>query len=350
MLLSAGAFAQDAVDYAALAESSARQHAALLRAVRTIGFAPDSESRARASAELEAAAARGSGHAFEQLAYAHLTGRHGYAVDLDRSQRYFESAVRQESEYALLQYGLLLFDGHRFPRDRERGEELILRAAQLGDLVARVFLIESLTRVGDDASLEAAAAWRNLAGSRLGAGGYEVDEERRDDELAYGYVMLSRHYTDGVYVAPDAEMAAELLSRVPAEQLPNAFADVAAEFGFTGSLEADHNYARRLFESRIADAGPWAVNNYAWLLATSPVADVRDGALAVALMEEVLASHEREFAWVDTLAAAYAEAGDFARAVEVQDEALSMLDPGSIAHRFADLRRQRYAEGRAWRE
>jgi tetratricopeptide (TPR) repeat protein len=63
----------------------------------------------------------------------------------------------------------------------------------------------------------------------------------------------------------------------------------------------------------------------AWLLATSPQASLRDGAKAVALARRaVRLSGGREAASLDTLAAAYAEAGRFAEAVETAGQARTL--------------------------
>jgi tetratricopeptide (TPR) repeat protein len=66
------------------------------------------------------------------------------------------------------------------------------------------------------------------------------------------------------------------------------------------------------------------LNNRAWLRATCPDASIRNGQLAIAdskkaceLDNWILASH------IDTLAAAYAEAGDFDSAVRYQQEAIA---------------------------
>jgi len=60
-----------------------------------------------------------------------------------------------------------------------------------------------------------------------------------------------------------------------------------------------------------------SINNLAWVLATSPIDSLRDGRRAVELAEKAgeLTRHKRAFA-LSTLAAAYAEVGDFERARE----------------------------------
>jgi serine/threonine protein kinase/tetratricopeptide (TPR) repeat protein len=76
-----------------------------------------------------------------------------------------------------------------------------------------------------------------------------------------------------------------------------------------------------------ADAGDvTAANHLAWFLATCPEATSRDGSAAVRYAEmAVAATGGKDPANLDTLAAAYAETGQFTKAREVQQEAMSFL-------------------------
>ena len=65
-----------------------------------------------------------------------------------------------------------------------------------------------------------------------------------------------------------------------------------------------------------------AANNLAWILATHPDADARDAREAVRLAERACAARGDEPAFLDTLAAAYAEAGRFNDALRAIDQAL----------------------------
>jgi tetratricopeptide (TPR) repeat protein len=68
------------------------------------------------------------------------------------------------------------------------------------------------------------------------------------------------------------------------------------------------------------------LNAWAWLLATSENSAIRDGPKAVGLAEKAVAATSRkEPTHLGTLAAAFAEAGQFEQAVKAQQEAIALL-------------------------
>lgn len=87
--------------------------------------------------------------------------------------------------------------------------------------------------------------------------------------------------------------------------------------------------ARMAFLARGAELCPQLLanrNNWAWALATAPVDELRDGERAVRVIRQVIAdADEPNPAYLDTLAAALAETGDFAGAIEQQAEAIEQL-------------------------
>ena len=84
---------------------------------------------------------------------------------------------------------------------------------------------------------------------------------------------------------------------------------------------------------------PDALKNYAWLLATAPEANLRNGARAVELAERARASSPQNPFIQATLAAAYAEAGDFQRARITAEMALQFADQNNLGA-LANLLRQ----------
>ncbi len=99
-------------------------------------------------------------------------------------------------------------------------------------------------------------------------------------------------------------------------------------------LRCDHvmKSAREDTEARIADlraqaedGDDVASNSLAWILATSPFEDLRDGAMAIRLVNQALAKKPNESIYIDTLAAAYAEVGRWEDAVATQERALGLL-------------------------
>jgi hypothetical protein len=95
-----------------------------------------------------------------------------------------------------------------------------------------------------------------------------------------------------------------------------------------------------------------ALNALAWDLATSPNSELRNGRIAVLLAEESVARDERkDWSTLDTLAAAYAECGDFAEAIKIQKESLQLVSSeDSVSRTEATLRLRLYESGIPFRQ
>lgn len=85
---------------------------------------------------------------------------------------------------------------------------------------------------------------------------------------------------------------------------------------------------------------PFAFNNLARLLATAPEAKIRNAKRAINLSQHAVSIHPGHANYLDTLAAAYAEAGHFQRAVEIEKHAYE-LEPKELYAKLIAAYRQR---------
>lgn len=115
----------------------------------------------------------------------------------------------------------------------------------------------------------------------------------------------------------------------------------------------DHKAARadleKALELRPDDSG--VLNNLAWLLATSPDDDLRDGKRAIALAAKACEKTEWKQAHiVSTLAAGHAEAGDFAAAQKFSRQAVELGDDTADVKDQLRQELASYEAGKPWRE
>ena len=126
------------------------------------------------------------------------------------------------------------------------------------------------------------------------------------------------------------------------------------EFAGRGLLALSHDdleAARRDFD-RATELGiedPWSQNRVAWIFATAPFESLRNGAAAITLALRCCEQSEWKLdESIDTLAAAYAEAGDFEKATHYQKLALERGDSSFEAEYRAKI--SQYERGEPYRE
>jgi tetratricopeptide (TPR) repeat protein len=111
--------------------------------------------------------------------------------------------------------------------------------------------------------------------------------------------------------------------------------------------------AKQLLTEAQLHRSAFETNEFAWQLATQFNKEIRNGALAVTLMENLLVDPKNNTVEaIDTLAAAYAEVGDFDKAISTQQRAIDQLPPSLIVaqrRRFED-RLKHYQKGESLTE
>ncbi len=126
---------------------------------------------------------------------------------------------------------------------------------------------------------------------------------------------------------------------------------LAMALGRKGAYREAIAQYREAIRLRPDDPGPY--NDLAWILATRPEPGLRNGAEAVKLAEKACRLQgTREITFLDTLAAAYAEAGRFPAAVATLEEAVSLAASRGRKEEAMQLRKrlQGYQAGRPYRE
>ena len=166
-----------------------------------------------------------------------------------------------------------------------------------------------------------------LAGLLLGLGRTDEAINVARDGLAVSPTNPELHYTLGQALARKGDFASATNQFTHALLLRPAWADVHLTFGQVLLSLGDAPNGLRHFQEAVRLAPDWppALNGLAWLLATGPAEKVRNGPEAVQLAEHACAlTGRRNPGLLDTLAAAYAEAGRFPEAVNAAQEAINV--------------------------
>jgi arylsulfatase A-like enzyme len=206
---------------------------------------------------------------------------------------------------------------------------------------ARVLSAENDTRTGNFAAAvttyrELLARYPRSTPILVGLINSLVEPQHEDDVIELLWRLLS---LDPGHLTAQTELARLLTLRGDPEGLERVLrisiiVDPCAHVA-TGALYSVLNargaYAEAVSLLREAmdtcEPSDLLLNNYAWALATAPDATLRDGLKAVDIAKRVASkSHPPNPAYLDTLAAAYAEVELFETAIKVQLQAIAILE------------------------
>jgi len=212
-----------------------------------------------------------------------------------------------------------------------------------------------------DTTPAAAAARRRLADVHHLLGQIAIDSREPDvarESLRTAIQFYPQHLPSlldlgDLYLSTgEAERARETLVRAAslAPQDPRP----CNKLGLVDLAQGRPVEAKQQFERAVALQPRYfpAANNLAWLLATHADDRVRDGRHAVKIAEQTAKQVGPRPDVLDTLAAAYAEVGDFAKAVDVADLAVRNAERAqqSDLARVISLRRAGYLAQQPFRE
>jgi tetratricopeptide (TPR) repeat protein len=210
------------------------------------------------------------------------------------------------------------------------------------------------TQQAEEAFRAAVNLQPGFAPAQLKLGAVLVERQKWDEALA--------HLQAGLQVIPgDIQALKDLgvtlfsLGRVaeavvPLERGLQAGPDARAHYYLGLALHSQGQFTEALAHYREAvrlePKTPDYANDLAWLLATCPAAEVRDGKEAVRLAEQLCQENGNEARFWGTLAAAYAEAGRFDEASKMAEKARDMAqrqnrdDVAKMNAQFLELFRQ----------
>jgi TPR repeat protein len=266
------------------------------------------------------AAERGSSMGQLYLGGMYLEGE-GVAADPVQARAWMEAAANQDDPVALFTLAQMYISGMGVEVDTATGFELLSRSAALGDSNALRTLGLELLRNPD--RLDPARAVAMLERAAEG-------DPRTAYELGYQYLI-------GSLLAEDVARGAQWIRTAANRGYPQAQLILADMLELGIGAERDPERAQRSRAELMAELSPDDQNGLAWRYSVSPDDTLRNGLLAVEIMERLLASADMvNPARLDTLAAAYAEAGRFEDAIRMQQAAIdrALAERGSPSPSF----------------
>ena len=169
--------------------------------------------------------------------------------------------------------------------------------------------------------------------------------ERQDKPRSKGWIELGTLYL----LADDPTHAVEAFSSA-IEAAPDSGtaylrrADAYVQIGHHAEAVADYQKALEHDPENVS-----ALNNFSWLLSTSPHDELRDGKRAIEIATKACRVTDYKQAYIlSTLAAGYAETGDFDTAIKWSKKAVEIGGPN--LHEALEKELKQYQSHEPWRE
>lgn len=161
--------------------------------------------------------------------------------------------------------------------------------------------------------------------------------------------LLGLMYTNGWGVPKDYMEALNWYLKAAEKGDVNAQQNIGLMYSKGLGVRRDYAEALKWFSGGTKLGENGCPNCLAWLLATCPDDEIRDGPRAVLIAEKVVAK-KPSFQNLDTLAAAYAEVGRYQDAIQTQKKALLRIKKNTPSFEKYQERLETYQSGRPWRD
>ena len=237
----------------------------------------------------------------------------GVKMDMAEAIKWFRKSANLGNRVAQFTLADLYLNGNGVPRDEVEARKLYQKAAEQGHGLAQSFMgwFYANGRLGLPKDMKLAFQWR---------------AKSAEQGNVAGQVSLAEMYLNGDGVEVDLAKSAQWYRRAAKQGSANAKIALAQLYEKGSGVPKDEEEARNLRISAASTRDPQVLNDVAWTLATSQNAKMRDGSNAVMYAEKTVnATARKNAAYLDTLAAAYAEVGNFTNAIAVQSEAMALL-------------------------
>jgi TPR repeat protein len=265
-----------------------------------------------ALAELRARAEAGNATSEYQLGGALYTGQLGLTTNYTEAAKWFRKAAEQNHPDAQLNLGIMCYQGQDTAKDYLEAVKWFRSAAEQNSADAQynlgVCYGQGQGVVKDDSE---SVRWFAKAA---------------EQGVATAQYCLGFCYAMGRGVAKDFIQAAKWYRKAAEHGDAAAQRDLGRCYATGVGIAKNEAESVKWYRKSASQNDAGGQNALAWCLATSDDPAIRDGSNAVVFAEKAVAATQRSNpANLDTLAAAYAEIGQFQKAVGTQKEAMALL-------------------------
>lgn len=309
---------------------------------------------------LEKGAVHASASDQRKLGYDYEYSNEVFPQNLERAAHWYQQAADKGNCCGLYSLGLCYIYGKGVQQSYEKGFNLLKEAKDKNCEYAACYLRENYygpelvgkASAGDsDAQLKLGGCFlEGLGVEKNPKEGFQWIKRAADQENKNALNVIGILYENGTGTAKNGKMAVDSLKK--ASDRGNISAQNRLGYIYLkGELVKKNIYESIKYFDLAAKAGDLnAKNNLAWVYATSKNAALRNGNLALALSKEVIAKEKNPQAYhFGTLAAAYAESGQFSQATETQEKAISLLKSDDKKKNYFQALKT-YQERMAWRD